>query len=449
MERYLGSQGINISSKALHNEVLSLSFADVADLDQAFAIIQKEWKTFSLTRKDLEILISLSTSEKNQIIDAATDKAIDILRNRLDALDVRGLNVTKQGSSKLVVGLPGVEDISDIKDAILRAAKLEFKLVHDSAHSEKLLLDRFDGILPSDKMIALEHGEDGRAYLVSIFADISGARITDARQVFDPSTNRPAVTFFLDAEGAKDFREVTRENIGSQLAVIMDGKVIQAPVIQSEIGRERNGQITGSSQKESLRMAQLLRSGSLASALKIEQEVRVGASLGTDSIVKGLTSCLLSLLMLLIFSILYYKTSGVLACLALAYNILILLLMLAFLKATLTLPGIAGIVLTVGMAIDASILIFERIKEELKTGLVNYATAVEAGFSGAMGVILDSNITTFVAGAVLFWYGGASVRGFAVTLMVGIVSTVITGVFFLKSIFDFCTKVLRWEKISI
>ena len=449
IERYLASLGISVLSKAMHSEVLSLSFSDLTDLDKAFLTIQKEWPSFTVARKNLSILVSLSASEKNKIVDTATDKAIDILRNRLDSLDVRGLNVTKQGSSKLVVGLPGVEDIADIKDAISRAAKLEFKLVHDSAHSEKLLLDRFDGILPSDKMIVHEQGEDGRAYLVSIFADISGARITDARQVFDPSTNRPAVTFYLDAEGAKDFREVTRENIGSQLAVIMDGRVIQAPTIQSEIGRERSGQITGSPQKESVRMAQLLRSGSLASALKIEQEVRVGASLGTDSIVQGLTSCLLALLMLLVFSILYYKTSGVLACLALAYNILILLLMLAFLKATLTLPGIAGIVLTVGMAIDASILIFERIKEELRTGLVSYSTAVEAGFSGAMGVILDSNITTFLAGAVLFFYGGASVKGFAVTLMVGIVSTVITGVFFLKSIFDFCTQVLRWEKISI
>lgn len=447
IERILSSNEISLSTKSLNNGILSLIFEKDNDADKALSIIKKELKRFTITQDNLTIAISFSSSEKISILEGATDKAIDILRNRLDSLDVRGLSVTKQGSSKIVVTLPGKEDISDIKETIARAAKLEFKLVYESAHSEEMLLDKYDGVLPSDKMIITDQ-KGHKAYLVSIFADVAGARVTNARQTHD-QYSRPEVSFDLDAEGGKDFCEVTRENIGMQLAVIIDNKVISAPNIQSEIGRERNGRITGVSSTEGIKLAKLLRSGSLDSGLKIESEIRVGASLGTDSIVKGLTSCLLALFLLLIFSIIYYKTSGLLACLALVYNILILLLMLAFLNTTLTLPGIAAIVLTVGMAIDASVLIFERIKEELSSGLISYHAAVEEGFNGAISIILDSNITTFIAGLVLFFYGGASVKGFAVSLMVGIISTLITGVFFLRSAFDFCKNVLKLDKISI
>lgn len=448
LEKTLAHEGIEVASKSLNEGVLVLSFVNNIDFDKAYPIVQKETTSYNLSSSGLDFQISIPSMEQSAIIDSAAERAVSILRNRLDTLDVRGLAISRHGKSKLVVQLPGVDDISDIKESISRAAKLEFKIVHDQASTEQLLLDRYDGILPSDKMITMGQ-EDRQAYLVSIFADISGSRITTAKQVYDQQTGRPIVEFHLDAEGGRDFREVTRENIGSQLAVVMDGKVISAPNIQSEIGSSRSGIITGVGQKEGLRLAQLLRSGALESGLKIEQESRVGSSLGTDSIVQGLSSCLIALGLLLLFSIMYYRLSGFLACFALVYNVLILLLMLAFMKATLTLPGIAGIVLTVGMAIDASILIFERIKEELRGGVSSFANAVDDGFSDAMGVILDSNITTFLAGVVLFWYGGASVKGFAVTLMVGIISTVVTGVFFLRSLFDFCLHVLGWKKVSI
>lgn len=445
--KVLQEAGVTIDSRGLTDGVLSLMFFDQISSDKALKIIKGDYKNFDVTQNGLSIRIAVPAAEKNRLVDLSTDKAVDILKNRLDAMDLRGLLVSRHGLSNVVVQLPGVEDISDIKEAISRAAKLEFKLVYDHAGSEEALLDKYDGILPSDRMIVL--GKEGGAYLVSVFADIAGSRISDARAVYDGATGQPVVSFSLDAEGARDFREVTRENIGMSLAVIMDDKVVQAPRIQSEIGKERGGQITGVKQQEGVRMAQLLRSGSLDSPMVIEQEVRVGASLGTDSISQGLMACVFALAMLLIFSLLYYKTAGLLATIALLYNILVLLVMLALLKATLTLPGIAAIVLTVGMAIDASVLIFERIKEEFRTGLVTFSKAVDVGFEGAIAVILDSNITTFLAGVVLFWYGSPNVKGFAVSLMVGIVSTIITGVFFLRSMFDFVFKVLGKEKMSI
>ncbi len=449
LAKMLQRDGLNIQSKGLVSQALMLNFADSADTEKALAFIKKEFKNFDVFRNDLSLQISLSATEKGKLLDLATEKAVDILKNRLDSLDMRGLLVSRHGQTKVVVQLPGVDDLSDIKDAISRAAKLEFKIVYDTAGSEEALLDKYDGILPSDKMIVVGRDDAHGVYLVSVFPDVTGSRITDARFVYDGQNGQPVVSFSLDAEGARDFREVTRENIGMSLAVIMDDKVVQAPRIQTEIGKERGGQITGVKQEEGLKMAQLLRSGSLDSPLVIEQEVRVGSSLGSDSISQGLAACVFALVMLLFFSVLYYKMSGFLATVALIYNILVLLAMLALLKATLTLPGIAAIVLTVGMAIDASILIFERIKEELRTGLVSFPQAVEAGFDGAITVILDSNITTFLAGLVLFWYGSPAVKGFAASLMIGIVSTIITGVFFLRSMFDFLIKVLDRKSISI
>lgn len=447
LEKILKQEQIITLNKSIEKNVLILEFEMDAEASQAYNVAKKDFKNYDVVQEDKTIKLTLSSSEKANIVDAAAEKASTVLKNRLDGMAVRGLTISRHGNAKLVVQLPGVDDLADIKDAISRAAKLEFKLVYDSASNENKLIDKYDGVLPPDKTIVSE--EDGSAFLVSEFADVSGSRIINARASLD-QLNRPAVTFFLDSEGGRDFREVTRENIGKRLAIIMDGKVIQAPQISTEIGKEKSGMITGiKDQKEATRMSQLLKSGSMDASLVIEQESTVGASLGGDSISRGLIACLVALLALFIFSIMYYKLAGLLAAFALVYNILVLLVMMAFLKATLTLSGIFGIVLTVGMAIDASILIYERIREELKSDSISFKEAVETGFSDAMEVILDSNITTFLAGAVLFWYGGPTVKGFAVSLMIGIISTVITGVYFLKSTFDFCIKVLGWKKISI
>lgn len=446
-EKMMALDGVIFSSKEVLNDMLKIEFSTKEDMQKAIDFSKKNYSDFEQKAEENTLIFSLSSVFKEKTVELATDKAINILRTRLDLFDVRGLTVSRQGLNKIVVGLPGMDDISGIKDVVSRAAKLEFKLIKDEAVSKEILLDNYDGILPAGTMIA-EDTKGGHAYLVSIFPDVSGSRVSGAR-VGNDDFGTVMVIFNLDQEGGQDFRLVTRDNVGSRLGIILDDKVVQAPNIKEEIGKERVGSITGFKRPEALKLAQLLRSGSLESSLVIEQENRVGASLGEDSIAKGLMACLLSLICLLFCSIAYYKFAGFLAVLALLFNVLMLLLLLALFKATLTLAGIAGIVLTVGMAIDASILIFERIKEELGQGLVSFSKAVEIGFSGAVAVIIDSNLTTFVAGLVLFVYGGVAVKGFAVTLMLGIISTVITGVFFLRSAFDFCTNVLRFEKISI
>ncbi len=445
IERALNYEGFSVVAKALGNKNnLQLTLSGSSDMAKALEIARKNLKDFIVSSVGSVLEISISKSEQTKLVELAIEKSVDILKNRLDTLDVRGLTVSRHGLTSVVVQLPGLDDISDIKDAISRAAKLDFRLVADHASSERALVDRYDGIIPSDKTILTS--KDGDAYLVSLFPDVSGSSVVNAKAGYADNQGH-VVAFELDAAGRREFREITKNNIGSRLAIVMDSNVISAPSIRSEI--DGSGNITGVEQKEALRMAQLLRSGSLEAPLIVEQECSVGASLGTDSITQGFMACAIALLVLLLFSMLYYKTAGFLAALALAANILMILCLLALFKATLTLPGIAGIVLTVGMAIDASIIIFERIKEEIRQNKSSFRQAVETGFEDAMVVILDSNITTFIAGLVLFWFGGPAVKGFAVTLMIGIISTVMTGVYFLRSSFSFMTSVFKFDTIRM
>lgn len=454
IDRYLRRAKISIpTKKGIVDGALKLTFSDASQSKNA---CDKILEGFSPTEievklKDSEVLINLVAGYRDKIKANSIEQAVNILRTRLDTIDVKGLSVSKHGSHNVVVMLPGMSnsDIVDIKQAIARSARLEFKIVEGHSSTKSKLLERFGGVLPPDKMLLPGKGDEegsGGWYLVSIFSDVSGKNIATANVGYD-DFGRAKIDFQMNSEGAREMRETTGRNIGRQLAVIMDGRVQSAPNIQSEIGK--TGSITGSySHDEAMKVAALLKSGSLDAPLVIEQENRVGASLGRDSIICGLQSCLISLILLLIFGVFYYTIAGFLAFIALIYNIIILLLFLSYFKATLTLPGIAGIVLTIGMAIDASILIYESIREALKDGMA-YRDAVRLGFKDAMEVILDSNITTFIAGVVLFWWGGPAVRGFAVTLMLGIISTIISGVFFLRSMFDFILDNTSVEKISM
>lgn len=454
IERYLRRARVSVpTKKAIIDGVLKLNFASP---ELAKSACDKILEGFAPTEIEVknngsDVVISIVSGYRDKLKANSIDQAVSILRARLDTVDVRGLSVSKHGSHNVVVMLPGMSsaDIVEIKQTIARSARLEFKIVEGHSSNKGKLLERFGGVLPPDKMLIPGKGDEegsGGWYLVSIFSDVSGKNISFANVSYD-EFGRPKIDFQMNSEGAREMRETTGRNIGRQLAIIMDGKVQSAPNIQSEIGK--SGSITGSySHDEAMKVAALLKSGSLDAPLIIEQENRVGASLGHDSIVCGLRSCLISLVLLLIFAVFYYTLAGFLAFVALVYNILILLLFLSYFKATLTLPGIAGIVLTIGMAIDASILIYESIREALREGMV-YRDAVKEGFKDAMEVILDSNITTFIAGVVLFWWGGPAVRGFAVTLMLGIISTIISGVFFLRSMFDFILDNTSVDKISM
>lgn len=436
--------------KEVKDFALNFTFHDVATAQKACNFLKEHSTTIKFTVHEDVVSGKLSSSEEGRIRSSAVEQTVNVLRTRLDTFDVRGLIVQQHGERKIVVQLPGLGDAEDIKSSIMRAARLEFKIVEKVAHSRETLLDEYDGELPSDKVIVAgsRGGDEGDQtfYLVSAFPDLTGDHIVHAEANHD-EMGRPAVLFKLDSEGGREFRELTGGNVGRQLGIVLDDVMISAPNINSEIGSTCT--ITGRfTQDEVFKLSSLLKSGSLIAPVKFEQENRIGSSLGQDSVNKGLMSCIIALLLLFIFSILYYRLAGLFAIFALLYNLFITLLILSYFNATLTLPGIAGMVLTIGMAIDASILIYERMREELAAG-ASLRKSIADGFGGAIGVILDSNITTFMTGLVLFYYGGPAIRGFAVTLMIGIVATLISGVWFLRAMFDFVTDYTSIKKMNV
>ena len=397
-----------------------------------YHFIRKHAASLSPAHSGSVVTVGLNAADEQRIRSGVVDQAVSVLENRLNGFGVAGLIVQRHGDRQIVVQMPGVDDPERVKALITKTALLEFKIVEKYASNEDDLLDEYDGDLPSDKMIVRgKKGDEGGVYLVGSFPDMTGDHISDARIGYD-EYGRINVQFSLDGSGAQQFKRLTGSNINRQLGIVIDNVMYSAPTIQSEIGS--HGNIMGSYTAEEARdLALVLRSGSLMAPLAFEQENRVGASLGQDSIEKGLMACLIGLLLVLLFSIFYYRALGLFAMCALVYNLFLILLFLSYFESTLTLPGIAGMVLTIGMAIDASILIYEKIREDMGEG-VSFRQAVESGFKGASVVILDAQITTFLTGLILFKFGGPAIKGFAVTLMAGIIATVLAGVFFLQSL---------------
>lgn len=437
-------------SKAVKKDVIELMFDNEEAAKSCYNMIADN-RAYALKAKRSGVLVecSLRPDLMKTIKSGAVEQAVNVLSNRLGSYGVEGIVVQQHGERRIVIQLPGIDDPDRVKAVVTKTAHLVFKMVEDRASSREVLLDKFDGELPVDKMIIPGRQENGKSsgfYLVSAYPDMTGDHIVDARVAFD-EYNKPMVSFRLDGAGAHEFAELTGNNVGKNLGIIIDDVMFSDPVIQQEIGGGEGVINKISTQKEALDLSIVLKSGSLAAPLKFEQESRVGASLGQDSISNGIMSCVIAILMLFVFSIFYYKIPGFFAVLALMYNLFLILLFLAYFNATLTLPGIAGMVVSIGMAIDASILIYERIKEEISTG-IPLRDAVNQGFKSAMTVILDSNITTFLTGMVLFQFGGPAIKGFAVTLMAGIIATVLAGVFFLKSLFTFSTDVLGARRLK-
>ena len=422
--------------KEIKDKSILMEFENENIASSAYGIIKSEVGNFiKVSRSGSLVAVMLSREEEYRIRTEVVEQAINVLKRRLDSAGVQGLTIHQHGNRQIVVQLPGEVDVESKKALISQTAHLEFKMVEKEAPDQDILLDEYDGELPADKMI-VPGRQDGidRYYLVSAFADITGNRIVHARMDFD-EYGKPGVSFGLDSVGGKEFGELTSRNVGGNLGIIIDNVVYSVARIKEPITHGRvtiSGSFTGE-QAKSLEI--VLNSGSLQAPLVFESENHVGASLGQDSIRKGMISCLVGLALLLIFSIFYYKIPGIFAMIALFFNLFLVLLFLSAFSATLTLPGIAGMVLTIGMAIDASILIYEKIREELSDG-ATLRKAIKDGFSDAMVVIMDSNITTFLTGLVLFKFGGPAIRGFAVTLMLGIIATLLSGVFFLRSLFE-------------
>ncbi len=436
--------------KDLDNKKLSIvmSYKTTEDAKIAHNFIkdstQKGLISIKTSVQDINLIGSLLPAEENRIRNESVEQAIYVISNRVQSFGVEGIVVQRHGTRQIVVQLPGVDDPERVKNLITKRAHLEFKIVQDSGRSKAELLDKFDGDLPSDKRIipgekSAEYEDDeteGMWYLVSAFPALTGDHITDARIGYE-EFGQPYVKFTLDRSGGKIFKDVTRNNLKRQLGIIIDNVMYSAPEINAEIGSEGRITLGRSSNVEAAKdLAIVLKAGAFQAPVTYLEERRIGPSLGQDSINQGFMACLVGLILVFLFSLLYYKVGGIMASLALLYNLLLILLFLAYFGATLTLPGIAGIVLTIGMAIDASILIYEKIREDFSEG-VSFRSAVDSGFKGAMAVIIDSNITTFLTGLVLFYFGGPGIRGFAVTLMLGIVATLLAGIYFLKALFDF------------
>lgn len=426
---------------------LVYTFESLQDAIQASDVLMNHLPDMLINQDNKQITCSFSEAALKRIDREAVESNIIALNSRIDQFGVGETLIARQGENRIIVELPNVHNPQEAKAMIGRAALLEIKVVEDIARTEQELFDRYDGDLPDGTEIV--PGKSGNEfYLLPRYTDITGKLLKTARMGFGGQMqNEPVVEFEFKPAGADRFYDLTSSNIGRNIAVVIDGVVITAPVVNQAISKQ--GVISGGFSAQSAQiLATLLRSGAFVAPVTFEEERHIGPSLGQESINKGLVACGVTMLLIFIFAIVVYKMAGLLAFIVLLYNLLFTLFALSALGATLTLPGIVGMVLTVGMAIDASILIYERIKEELASG-ATLRKSVNIGFSGAMSVIWDSNITNFLIAAVLYYLGTGPVQGFAVTMIVGIISTLITGLWMLKSLFTFFIDKLGINKISI
>ncbi len=394
---------------------------------------------------------TFSESQVQHLMKLATDQALETIRNRVDQFGVTEPDIRPQGEDRILIQLPGVQDPQRAVALIGKTALLEFKLVSEETSSEQFR----DGKLPAGVKMYPMHSTDAasgqrsdRQIALRDRTLMTGETITNAHVSIDKQYNKPYVSLEFDAQGARQFERISGENVKKQLAIVLDGTVYSAPVIQERISGGK-ASITGTFTMEEARdLAIVLRAGALPAPVKILEQRTVGASLGSDSIRQGLLASLLGGLVTILFMVVYYRLSGFIADFALLLNIPLILACLAAFEATLTLPGIAGIILSVGMAVDANVLIFERIREEMRLGKTPRA-AVETGFERATLTILDSNITTLIAAVVLFQFGTGPVRGFAVTLTIGIFASMFTAIIATRVIFDYLLTYGRVKTLSI
>lgn len=396
------------------------------------------------TPADGELAVVFDKREVTRLHQYAIDQSLETIRNRIDQFGVAEPTVQRQGSQDILVQLPGIQDTARAKELLKKVAALEFKLVAagDQGGPEGTVnLSGQEREPLSGQMRKIDYTLDKKTLM-------TGDVVSDARVRPSSDLEGPYVELVLNDAGARLFEKITSDNVGRQLAIILDNTVYSAPVIREKIGGGR-ASITGNFDiKEARDLAIVLRAGALPAPVTIAEERTVGPSLGKDSIRQGMLSFLVGGALIVVFMILYYKFAGVLADAAVILNVVLLMAALAAFEATLTLPGIAGILLTVGMAVDANVLINERMREEIRLGK-NARAAVESGYERALPAILDSNITTFLSGLILFQFGSGPVKGFAVTLCIGIVTTVFTAVFCTRVVYDYLLANRRLTTLSV
>jgi preprotein translocase subunit SecD len=375
------------------------------------------------TGPDQRVRVVFVPEAINAAAGKAVDQSIEIIRRRIDELGTKEPTIIRQGTNRIVVQAPGESDPERLKNVIGQTAKLSFQMVDDSVPLQEAAAGR---VPPGSQMLPSEDGY-APAYLIRKRALVSGEMLTDAQQAFDQQTGRPVVSFRFNGVGARRFGDATSQNIGKRFAIVLDGKVISAPTIQGAI-TGGSGQITGNFTPESANnLAILLRAGALPAPLKVEEQRTVGAELGADAVRAGAISLGIGAVAIIVFIVLAYGLFGVFAAIALVINVLLIIGIMSMSQATLTFPGIAGLILTLAVAVDANVLIYERVRDEAHAGRAPLA-ALEHGFSRALVSIIDANITSAISALIMFQFGAGAVKGFAWTLLIGVITSVFTAV---------------------
>jgi preprotein translocase subunit SecD len=435
MTQELKSEKILIKGSEIRGDNLTLQFFTKEDLDKGFKVAEENFTDRAdINESDLSLGFSLKGSYLDDIQVRAIDQVKQVIENRVQELGLVEPSIQKAGADRILIQVPGAseKDRQRIIDIIKRSAVLEFKIVRDTGAGQDVLLAKY-GVKSSDELAAqglmLVPGDTGteneKFFIATLESPVTGTSLSDARLIFD-EYGRPAVGFSFNGEGASKFGALTEKNVGQRLAIVLDGTIKSAPSIQERITSQ--GRITGNfTTEEAKDLALVLRSGALPVPVTVEQERTVGPSLGKDSIESGVLSMTVGGVLVIIFMVFFYRLQGVVADLALALNMLFILGFLSAFGITLTLPGIAGLVLTMGMAVDGNIIILERIKEELRVGKSPVA-AIDAGYARSLWTVLDANITTLITALILFWFGTGPIKGFAATVSIGIISTVFSNV---------------------
>jgi preprotein translocase subunit SecD len=464
LERTMGDLKENLMDKRIRFKLrertkdrdMTFEFPDVPARDAFEKLLKDEYPDLEIATSEMAegrglVTLKIRNKRAAEIKKMAVEQSLETIRNRVDQFGISEPEIIPQGTDRIIVQLPGVKDTARAKSLIGRTALLEFKLADD----EHSLDDALKGNVPEGSVVAYESHMDrtsGRRsqnpILLKNKSLLTGDALESAKVQIGDRFGQPHVSLKFNAQGAKDFDRITGDNVKKRLAIVLDGMVHSAPVIQERISGGQ-AQITGSfTMEEATDLAIVLRAGALPAPVNILEERTVGPSLGQDSIDKGTWASIIAGILILMFMVIYYRLTGFIADVALAMNMLLLLGVMVVFKATLTLPGIAGIALTMGMAVDANVLINERIREELRLGKTLRA-AIEAGYTKAFLTIFDSNVTTLVAALFLFGFGTGPVKGFAVTLTIGIVVSMFTAIVVTRVIFDYMIWNRKIQKISI
>jgi preprotein translocase subunit SecD len=444
----------NIIRQAFNKiDIIGTTYEDEKKITDLLVDLFREWD-YVITSSG--VTLTLRPNKEMEMEEQTVNQALETIRNRVDEFGVAEPVFQREGDDRLLIELPGVSDKEKMRvmGLINSTAMLEFKkVIAGPFKTEQEALQKYNGVLPEDLTIlkwsprSKEFKDGWKVSVLESASVLTGRDLKMAKRSQD-QWGGPAVSFSLNSNGASRFRTFTAANIGQKLAIVLDNRIISDPVIQAVLSYDSI--ITGSfSIEEADDLALKLRSGALPAPLKMMHEQIIGPSLGADSIRKGIYACAVGLALVILFMLVYYKAAGINSIIALALNMVILMGMLAYLGATLTLPGIAGIILTIGMAVDANVLVFERIKEDLKAGKAP-KSAIDSGFKKAFLTIFDANLTTIIAAIFLFQFGTSSIKGFAVTLMIGIVASMFTAVFVSRVIFDLVySQKKKLKKISI